>query len=79
MMAAQNIATDPAAVKEAYARILEHQGEWTADRAAALALRRSVFMPERDAATVYMSATTSVARSGLRCLLTQQGETASQP
>ena len=28
-------------------------------------------------ATVYMSATTSVARSGLRCLLTRQGETAS--
>ena len=48
MLAAQNIATDPAAVMEAYARILEHQGEWTGDRAAALALRRSVFLPERD-------------------------------
>ena len=47
MLAARNIATNPAAVKEAYAAMLEHQGGWTADRAAALALRRSVFLPER--------------------------------
>ena len=36
-------------MQELYAKMLEHQQQWTADRAAALAIRRSLFLRSADA------------------------------
>ena len=46
MDAAQNMASDRKHVQAMYDRMLEHQKEWTSDRAAALAIRRSLYQPD---------------------------------
>ena len=51
MDAAHNLASDPARVEAAYAKMLEHQREWFSDRAAALAIRRAV--EQADGSAVY--------------------------
>ena len=51
MDAARNLASDPARVQAMYDQMLEHQQEWTADRACALAIRRS--LEQADPSAVY--------------------------
>ena len=46
MDACQNLSSDKELVESLYAELLEHQKEWSSDRATALALRRSVFSRE---------------------------------
>ena len=46
MDACQNLSSDKEVVERLYAELLEHQKEWSSDRATALAIRRSVFSPE---------------------------------
>ena len=49
MQAATNLAADPAHVRAMYERMLEHQREWASDRAAALAIRRSLQQADQSA------------------------------
>ena len=42
MDAARNLASDPALVQAKYAKMLEHQQEWSSDRGVALAIRRAL-------------------------------------
>ena len=51
MDAACNLATDPALVQAKYEAMLEHQREWSADRGAALAIRRS--LEQADSSAIY--------------------------
>jgi hypothetical protein len=51
MDAACNVAGDRAHVKAMYERMLEHQREWSADRAAALAIRRA--LEQSDPSAIY--------------------------
>ena len=51
MDAARNLASDPAYVQVMYEEMLEHQREWSADRAAALAIRRS--LEQADISGIY--------------------------
>ena len=49
MEAARDLSSDKTIVEQFYNKMLEHQQGWTADRAAALAIRRSLFMRGADA------------------------------
>ena len=51
MDAARNLACDPAHVQAMYERMLEHQQEWSADRGAALAIRRA--LEQADSSAIY--------------------------
>ena len=51
MEACKNLAADPAWVRATYERMLEHQREWSSDRAAALAIRRS--LEQADLSAIY--------------------------
>ena len=51
MDAACNLAADPALVQAKYEKMLEHQQEWSSDRATALAIRRAV--EQADGSAVY--------------------------
>ena len=51
MDAARNLAGDSARLKAMYERMLEHQREWSADRGAALAIRRS--LEQADSWAIY--------------------------
>ena len=48
MDAARNLASDKKHVQALYERMLEHQKEWSSDRAAALAIRRSLWHLDSD-------------------------------
>ena len=51
MDAARNLASDPALVQAKYAKMLEHQQEWSSDRGAALAIRRA--LEQADSSAIY--------------------------
>ena len=51
MNAARNLASDPALVQAKYEKMLEHQQEWSSDRAVALAIRRA--LEQADLSGVY--------------------------
>ena len=51
MDAARNLAAHPALVEAKYQRMLEHQKDWSSDRAAALAIRRS--LEQADPTAIY--------------------------
>ena len=47
MNAARDLSSDPAYVQAMYEEMLEHQRAWSSDRAAALAIRRSLEQADR--------------------------------
>ena len=51
MDAARNLASDPAQVQAKYEKMLEHQREWSSDRAVALAIRRA--LEQADLSGIY--------------------------
>ena len=68
MDAARNLASDPALVQAKYEKMLEHQREWSSDRATAVL--RFGAPRSKPISRPYMSATTSVARFGKHSPLT---------